>query len=81
MTFIKEFIKRLKLPTPDFFAKIRNLGAAIAVIGAGLQTLNVTGSKLLPILQSIAPDIIVVGTVVALIAQATAKPEKQNKEL
>jgi hypothetical protein len=40
-----------------------------------------TGSKLLPIMQSIAPDIIVVGTVIALIAQATAQPEKQNKEL
>jgi hypothetical protein len=81
MNFISEFIKRLKLPTPAFFSKIRNAGLAIAAIGAGLQTLNVAGSKLLPILQSVAPDIIVVGTVVAIIAQATAQPEKQNKEL
>jgi hypothetical protein len=81
MTFFNELIKRLKLPTPAFFTKIRNTGLAIAAIGAGLQGFEMSGSKILPILQSIAPDIIVVGTVIALIAQATARPEKPNPEL
>jgi hypothetical protein len=81
MTFLTELIKRLKLPTPCFFTKVRNGGLAIAAIGAGLQGINMTGSKLLPIMQSVAPDIIVVGSVIALIAQATAQPEKPNREL
>ena len=81
MKFLSEFIKRLILPTPEFFAKVRALGLAIAAIGFGLQGFNIAGSKLLPLLQGIAPDIIVVGGVIALIAQSAAKPEVPNKDL
>ena len=81
MKFLSEFIKRLGLPTPEFFAKVRTIGLAISAIGLGLQGFNIAGSKLLPLLQGIAPDIIVVGGVIALIAQSAAKPETPNKNL
>jgi hypothetical protein len=81
MNFITEFVKRLKLPTPAFFAKIRNAGLTITTIGIGFQGLNAAGSKLLPLLQSISPDLIVIGGAIAIIAQAAAKPEVPNKDL
>ncbi len=81
MKFVNELIKRLSLPTPAFFAKIRNFGLILSAVGGGLLGMEVSGSKFLPILQSIAPDVIVVGMFITLIAQATAKPEQPNKDL
>jgi hypothetical protein len=78
---MKEIIKRLRLPSPAFFKKVQGFGAALVGFGLGLQALKVEGSRLLVFIHPIAPDIIVIGLVVILVAKLPVKPEMPNKKL
>lgn len=78
---MKEIIKRLSLPSPSFFKKLRNFGAGLAGFGSALLALNVEGSKLLDIIRPFAPEFITAGAVIVLVSQLTVKPEIPNKKL
>ena len=78
---MNEFIKRLFLPTPSFFKKVRTFGGALSGIGFALMALEVDGSKILDFIKPIAPDIIAIGAVIVIVSQLTVKPEVPNKEL
>ena len=78
---MKQLLKRLSLPAPAFFVKVRNLGGALSGIGIGLMAMDFQGSKLLDLIKPFAIELVVAGAVMALVAQFTVKPEVPNKEL
>ena len=82
---MKQLIKRLSLPTPAFFKKVRTTGAALASIGTAIkimpETIDVSGSQLYNFIAPFAIEFIVAGAVMALVAQATVVPDVPNHKL
>ena len=57
-------LDRIKAPTPDFFLKLRKVGASMAAAGAALLTFKNTEIILPENLYSIAGYFVAIGTVV-----------------
>jgi hypothetical protein len=64
----------MQRPTPKFFKRLRNIGAAIAAVGTVLVSAPVT---LPAIVVTIGGYLIVGGTVAMTVSQAAVKHEKE----
>ena len=71
-------IKRLKEPTPRFFRKIRNIGIAIASIGATILAAPVA---LPAAIISVAGYLTVAGTVATAVSQAVTEPNDEDADV
>jgi len=78
---MKQILKRLSLPIPVFFAKVRNIGGVISGLGAVIMAMDYEGSKLLNFIKPFGIEMIVAGAVMVAVSQLTVKPEVPNKEL
>ena len=78
---MKELIRRLLLPSPVFFNKVKYVGGILAGSGAFIMSMSYEGSKLLNFIKPYAIEMIVAGAVMVAVAQLTVKPEMPNKEL
>jgi hypothetical protein len=78
---MKELIRRLILPSPVFFNKVKYVGGILAGSGAFIMSMSYEGSKLLNFIKPYAIEMVVAGAVMVAVAQLTVKPEMPNKEL
>jgi hypothetical protein len=78
---MKELIRRLILPSPVFFNKVKYVGGILAGSGAFIMSMSYEGSKLLNFIKPYAIEMVVAGAVMVAVAQLTVKPEIPNKEL
>jgi hypothetical protein len=78
---MKELIRRLILPSPVFFNKVKYVGGILAGSGAFIMSMSYEGSKLLNFIKPYAIEMVVAGAVMVAVAQLTVKPEVANKEL
>jgi Na+/H+ antiporter NhaD/arsenite permease-like protein len=78
---MKELFKRISLPIPVFFAKVRNLGGAITGLGVVIMAMDYEGSRLLDFIKPFGIEMVVAGAVMVAISQLTVKPEVPNIEL
>jgi hypothetical protein len=78
---MKELIRRLILPSPVFFNKVKYVGGILAGSGAFIMSMSYEGSKLLNLIKPYAIEMVVAGAVMVAVAQLTVKPEMPNKEL
>ena len=78
---MNELLKRISLPIPVFFAKVRNIGIGIAGLGATIMAMDYEGSRLLDFIKPFGIEMIVAGAVMVAVSQLTVKPEVPNKEL
>lgn len=69
---MKTVIKRMKKKTPPFFKKVRNVGLAIAGVGAAIIGAPVA---LPTVLLNIAGYMIATGTVASAVSQAAEASE------
>jgi hypothetical protein len=67
--------QRLSAPTPPFFKKIRNIGLAVAAIGASILGAPVA---LPAILVKIAGYAALAGTVASTVSQSATEPLQQK---
>jgi len=78
---MKQIIKRLSLPIPVFFARVRAVGVAIGGTGAAIMAMNYEGSKLFDFIKPFGVELVVAGAVMVAVSQLTVKPEVPNKDL
>jgi hypothetical protein len=71
---MESIIKRAKEPTPKFNKKLRNIGLAIAAIGASIIAAPVA---LPAVVIQVAGYLTVAGGVLSGVSQVTVKNEKQ----
>lgn len=78
---MNQIIKRLMLPMPVFFAKVRTIGGGLSGLGAVIMAMDYEGSKLLNFIKPFGIEMVVAGAVMVAVSQLTVKPEVPNKEL
>jgi hypothetical protein len=80
---MKEFFKRLTLPSPAFFVKIQNIGGALIAFSAGVKIIasQYADSAIVNFLDKYTVDIAAIGAVVVLIAKLTVIPKQPNEKL
>ena len=71
---MKRVINRLKLPTPKFFKKLRNIAVGAAAVGAAIITAPVA---LPAFLVKIAGYLAVAGSVAGGVSQAAVTDEEE----
>lgn len=69
---------RLRLPTPQFFRKLRAIGSALGALGLVLTTTQVT---LPAIVVTVGSYLILAGSVAAAISSVAVEPEDGNRRL
>lgn len=69
---------RLRLPTPQFFRKLRAIGSALGALGLVLTTTQV---PLPAIVVTIGSYLILAGSVAAAISSVAVEPEDGNRRL
>lgn len=80
---MKEIIRRLTLPSPKFFVRLKYIGGVIAGAGAliiGLAA-KVPDSSVIQFLQPIAQELTGIGLAIVGMAQLTVKPDVPNSQL
>lgn len=70
---MKKITQRFQQPTPVFFKKLRNIGLALAGVGATILAAPIT---LPAIIASIGGYLAVAGGVITAVSQAAVKEEK-----
>lgn len=71
---MKKITQRLRQPTPVFFKKLRNIGLALAGVGATILAAPIT---LPALIASIGGYLAVAGGVITAVSQAAVKEEKE----
>ena len=72
-----DLYERLKLPTPKFFRRLRNIGIGLSAIGGAIVTLPV----ILPVaVTTIAGYLIVAGTVASVVSQTVINDKNENED-
>ena len=80
INWFEVLVKRLGSETPSFFKKIIYFGIGLGALGGGLLGLESQGIQLPVWLIGQADNLIIIGSVSALIAKATVKnPEELAK--
>ena len=74
---MKSILQRAKDPTPKFFRKLRNIGLALAAIGATIVTAPVA---LPAIVIKIGGYLAVAGSVMGGVSQVTVQQEEKEKD-
>jgi hypothetical protein len=73
---MKSIMQRAKEPTPKFFKKLRNIGLALAAIGATIVAAPVA---LPAIVVKIAGYLAVAGSVLSGVSQVTVEKEESDE--
>ena len=71
---MKKITQRLRQPTPVFFKKLRNIGLALAGVGATILAAPIT---LPALIASIGGYLAVAGGVITAVSQTAVKEEKE----
>ena len=80
---MNQLIKRLRLESPKFFIVVQNIGMGIVGLALGIKALAIEfqDSKILDFVLPYTTDMAVAGSIAALVAKLTVKPELPNREL
>lgn len=80
---MKEIIRRLTLPSPKFFNRLKAIGGVLAGLGTSLIAIQgqYPDSAVISEIGGIAKELIVIGTVIVAVSQLTVKPDVPNSNL